>query len=432
MANSSKLMTIIRHEYMKRIKSKSFIILTLLGPLILIAYIGIISFAAYMSVGNASKKLVIFDKTHKIGAEIAALDSAKYHISSLPEDSLKAMVLRQEYDGYIVIPEDVVKVSNITVFTRGGGGISYIADLERHTGKVLQKHRLMDANYDIKVLELVEQDIKINTQKITEKGTEKDFTEIYAGIGAAMGMFVFMLMMFYGATVLRGVIDEKANRIVEILASSASPFDIMLGKVIGIGCVGLTQTLFWVILSAVMLTIISPLLGTFMQNPQTVQQAMPMMQQPKLPIGIEIPHISGWLGVGFIFYFICGYFMYSSLFAAIGSAVDQEQDAAQLQFPIMLPIMIPMFCISPIMSNPDNTFAVIMSLIPFFSPVIMMIRIAATNVPIWQVVLSGVLMIGTFFGLIWISGRIFRVGILMYGKKPSIKELFKWARVSGR
>jgi len=229
---------------------------------------------------------------------------------------------------------------------------------------------------------------------------------------------------------MRGVMEEKTNRIVEVLASSAKPYDIMMGKILGIGAMGLVQMVFWALLG----TAISMLAGTILLKLGLVDPdpaAMSAMQaNDGLPEGFTMPSISPWLGVAFVFYFLAGYFIYATLFAAVGSAVDQEQDAQQLQMPITLPIVIPILFIGNVISDPNGTLAVVMSLIPFFTPILMIVRVAAASVPLWQIVLSVILPILTFFGLVWVASRIYRIGIMSYGKKPTFRELAKWVRTT--
>lgn len=279
------------------------------------------------------------------------------------------------------------------------------------------------------MINLVEKGVNVQTNKVTKEGIEKDYAQTLAWLGYMLGFLVYGMMFMYGGLVMRGVIEEKTNRIVEVIASSARPFEIMFGKVVGIGAVGLTQVLIWLIFAALALTVAEPVASMFMDSPQEAVEGMQAMQQGgQMPAEFEIPDISPWIGVAFLFYFLAGYFIYATMFAGVGSAVDQEQDAAQLQLPVTMPIIFSIFFIFPVMSNPDGTLAVVISLIPFFTPILMVVRIAATSVPFWQIALSIALMILTFFGALWAAGKIYRVGILMTGKKPNIKDLIKWMR----
>ena len=427
---TQKILTIIKHEYLTKIRSKGFIIGTIFGPLILILIIGIPSVVTYLSMGTTEKKLAVKDYTERFGAEIVNYDKTKYYLTQASEDELSDMIVKEESDGYIVIPKDFLQSGNLFVYTRGGCGLGFLESIQNVAGKILRRQRLLDAGTDIEVIKLVEKGVNIQTQKITEKGMEKDYAEMYAILGYILGFAIYGMMFAYGSLVMRGVIEEKANRIVEVIASSAKPFEIMMGKIFGIGAVGLTQVLFWIIMAVIILVLASPVLQMFMPDAQTLTQGMKTPGSPAIPSSFEIPDISIWVGVAFIFYFLSGYFIYSTLFAAVGSAVDQEQDAAQLQTPVTLPIIIPIFFIFNIMQNPDGIVAIILSLIPFFAPILMIVRIASTNVPAWQIITSVVLIIITFLGCVWMASKIYRVGILMYGKKPKLSDLIKWIKLA--
>lgn len=428
----SKFTTIIKHEYITRVKSKGFIIGTLIGPLGIVLFIGIIALATYISVTDTpDKRIAIIDATGIFGQDIVQSEPDKFYMAKDSEQELRKQVLNGKIDGFIILDKDILKNGIATLYTSGGGTISMLSVIEKRVAKVVRHQRLIESGVDESVIRLVDKGVDIHTQKITKEGIKKDYAEIYAGLGYILGFVIYIMMLSYGGIVMRGVIEEKANRIIEIIASSAKPFDIMMGKVVGIGAVGLTQVLIWVILGMILLLVGAPVLEIFTKSSQVPgSQMIGGMQNSPLPPGFEIPPISPWLIIGFIFYFLSGYFLYATLFAAIGSAVDQESDAAQLQMPVTILIIIPMLFISVIISNPEGLIATILSLIPFFSPMLMIIRAAASDVPIWQFALSAVLMIATFFTAIWLASKIYRVGILMYGKKPSFKDLIRWVKVS--
>ena len=430
MANNSKIMTIIRHEYLTKVKSKGFIISTILGPLIILAFLGISVASSVLTQNSTEKKIAVLDRTNlKLDQKIILRDKDRFELpTTKSEDELQQQVLNEKIDGYLIIPDDFLQSAKVTVYTRGGGGIGFITLMEKHLNNIIRKERLIQNGTDTSVINMIDVSVDIGTKKITAKGTEKDYTEAYAGIGYILGFFIYIMMMLYGSLVMRSVIEEKANRIIEVIASSARPFEIMMGKVIGIGLVGMTQVTFWLVVGGILLASAGPIMMMFMPKPEVLAGGMQMAQVPQLPI--DIPRIPISLILGFIFYFIAGYFIYSTLFAAVGSAVDQESDAAQLQTPVMLPIILPMMFMPAIMANPDGPLAVILSLIPFFTPILMIVRVAATNVPFWQIALSVVLLIGTFFGALWATSKIYRVGILMYGKKPKLSDLIKWIKLA--
>lgn len=509
---NSKIFTIIVHEYITKIKSKGFIIGTFLGPFLMVAVIAVPIVAAVLSQGSTDRKIAILDKTeYNIGKEVVESDTSKYFLTSETETVMQAQILKDELDGYCLISRDIVETGTAFLFSKGGGGLGFMESIHDALRPIVMHKRLEIAGVDTSVIRLVQAGISIETRKITEQGTKKDYTEEMAIIGYFFGLVIYMLMFIYGGFVSRGVIEEKANRIVEVIASSAKPFEIMMGKVLGIGLVGLTQMIVWVVLSGAVLLAAGPIVASFVDDPNELAKGMsapgqttniPIMKEAVTkidnskaqifdgnkvifsgsienvapgdllyvknsvkgnngkykiaqinkntiildgvplkasetticsvgtPPNLDLPSISGWVILALIFYFLAGYFIYATLFAAVGSAVDQESDAAQLQMPITLPIIIPILFISVIMSNPDGAVAVVMSLIPFFSPILMIVRITATKVPIWQIAASVILMAATFFGAIWLAAKIYRVGILMYGKKPSFKDIYKWIKIA--
>jgi len=435
MKNKSKIWTIIKHEYLTKIKSKGFIIGTIAAPLGIILIYGIIIVVTIMTQNETAMKLAILDKTNEIGLELIRRDSTKFYLTDKNLQELKNDVLEEKIDGFVYIPDEFLNTGEIQVFTRGGGGLGYINLIENNSEDILIKKKLKEIGANQDLINLIDKGIKVQTKKVTEEGAKDDYSAIFAILGYIMGFVIYGLMFTYGAFVMRGVIEEKANRIVEVLASSVKPFDIMFGKVVGIGLVGLTQVLFWLVLIVILFTISGSIVSSFF-SPQDVVNTMEMAQTNPMNTNNKFLDlltnfsISPWIIVAFIFYFLAGYFIYSTLFAAVGSAVDQEQDAAQLQLPVTLPIIIPILFITNVMSDPNGTLSTILSLIPFFSPILMIARIAAAEVPLWQIGLSIFLLVITFFACLWIAAKIYRIGILMYGKKPTFKDLIKWFRLA--
>ncbi|HRP02773.1 MAG TPA: ABC transporter permease [Candidatus Kapabacteria bacterium] len=437
MNKNSKIWTIISHEYISKITSKGFIIGTLVAPLAIILIYGVIIAVTILTHDQTALKFAILDKTGEVGKELVDRDTSKFYLVSESADVLKKKVLDEELDGFVLIPESFLHDAKIEVFTRGGGGTGFTNLIEKNSYDILLDRKMKEANASPDLVNLVEKGVVVETKKVTEEGSKDDYSQIFAFLGYFMGFVIYGLMFTYGAFVMRGVIEEKANRIVEVIASSVKPFDIMFGKVVGIGAVGLTQVLFWLLILVILFAVGGTIAAQFISPQEISQQAMaasPQMQQMsdqnEMLNLIQNFSISPWLIVAFLFYFLAGYFIYSSLFAAVGSAVDQEQDAAQLQLPVSLPIIIPIMFISSVMADPNGTLATVLSLIPFFSPILMIARIAAAEVPIWQIALSVVLLTITFFACLWFAAKIYRVGILMYGKKPTFKDIIKWFRLA--
>ncbi len=424
-----KIKSIIKHEYTTRIKSKGFIISTLLGPIGFFVIMGMIALSSYLSVSESPKmKIAIIDYTHNYGKEIVRLDSVNLFLSKKSEAELREKVLKQELDGFLIIPENILDSGIVYLFTGGGGGIAFQSSIRDIVNAVVRRHRLEREGISPLVIQKIDSPVLLDARKITITGEKKEFTEVYAVLGYILGISIYILMFTYGGIVQRSVIEEKANRIIEVLASSAKPFEILLGKVIGVGALGLTQILIWLIVFGLGLYFGAPIILSFFESDIIQSSIVSNAELSDAATGLEIPTISPLLILALIFYFLAGYFLFSTIFAAIGSAVDQESDAAQIQAPISMFLVIPLLFISVVIVNPDSTLSVILSLIPFFSPTLMVIRIAASEVPLWQIIVSVMLMIISFFAAIWASAKIYRIGILIYGKKPSFKELFKWLK----
>ena len=429
MGKYNKINTIISHEYISKVKSKGFLIGTVLGPLGLVALLGIIVYIS-MSFGETSKKLAVVDNEGSIYTQLIKKDSTLYYKSEKSVDALKKELQEEKIDGYVIIPEDILDKGKASVFTGGGGGLGLISSLEDNLTSIVRVKRLERIGTDSSVIDLIRQQVTIETNKITETGeTEKDDTKAMAYLGYGLGFAMYFLVFIYGSFVSRGVIEEKSNRIIEVLASSAKPFEIMMGKVIGIGLVGLTQIIFWLLLGFALLTFGPLIFG----NPESIKTMTEMAEaqgggMASQSQGLSIPGVDLTLILGFLFYFILGYFTYATFFAGVGAAVDNEQDAAQLQLPITLPIILAIMITPQIMNNPDSTLAIVMSIIPLTSPLIMIVRIAATNVPIIEIVASIVALVGFFFFAVWVSAKIYRIGILMTGKKPKFSDLLKWIK----
>ena len=437
---NSKIMTIIAHEYTSKVKSKGFIIGTLIGPIIMLAVMVVPALVMYMSHNEASKKIAVVDNTGKFGNSLMKLNKDIYYSTNANTKQLEDSLRNKLSDGYLLINNDFVETGKALVFTLGGGGISFNEKIETDLDNLRRKEIICNSGIDTTIYNKIQSSVSINEITISKEvggKAEKSSSEFYAIIGYIVGFFIYMMMLMYGSMVMRGVIEEKANRIIEVLASSAKPFEIMFGKVVGIGLVGLTQMTFWILMSAVIFAFSGPIIQMFAPQADMMQQVGSMNMQnmsnmPQLPGGFHIPSISIWVIFAIIFFFLAGYFIYSTLFAAVGSAVDQEQDAAQLQMPISMLIIIPFLFMSAVISNPNGTLATVLSMIPFFSPMLMLARIVVTDgqLPLWQVLFSIVACIGTFILCIWGASKIYRTGILMYGKKPTIKDLIKWLRLA--
>lgn len=431
---TNKVKIVLKHEYISKVKTKAFLIGTFIAPIGLVVFFGLMIAASVLFNDTTEKKLAVLDETNKIGQILVNADTSKYYLTDKSVGELSTLTKSEKIDGYIIIKANILDSGKVPIFTQGGGGIGYVTLLEKHLSSIVRKERLERSGTSDEVIKLVDSGIELETQKITDEGVKDDKTEALAFIGYGLGFIIYILMFVYGNQIFRSVLEEKSNRIVEIILSSARPFDILLGKVLGIGLVGLTQVFAWITIAGVLLALSGQLVGLFVDiDPASLQSGMTMQDaqaQQIQSVMSNFPEISPWLIIGFVFYFLAGYFIYACLFAAVGSAVDNEQDAQQLMFPVTMPIIIPIALIPMIMQNPDSVAAVVVSLFPLFSPILMIVRIASTQVPMWQIISSVVILILSFLSIIWLTAKIYRIGILMTGKKPKFSDLVKWIKMS--
>lgn len=421
-----KILIILRREYLTRVRTKAFIISTILAPVFILALIGIPILLSFMETDRPNR-IGVQDETGTLVGRFMEIDSTRYQpLADEPIDTLRAMVLGGRIDGYILLNESHISGDADIEFLSGGkGGLSLMSDIRNDIRTVIRDERLDRANVSDTVKEIMADRPSVVSRKITETGDETTDTLGMFIVGYVMCFIIYGAMFGYGAIIMRSVIEEKTSRIIEIITSSARPFELLMGKVLGVGAVGLTQFSIWAVSSSAIMAGAGLFMARDMSPMSTAGATAAAAEAP-----FVMPEIGMGLWVAFVFFFLMGYLIYSALFAAVGSAADNETDTQQLMLPITLPIIIPMMLIGPVSSDPNSTLAVVSSLIPFFTPMLMPLRIAMTDVPLWQLGSSVVLMAGTFTGLIWLSARIYRVGILMYGKKASFKEMAKWIRYS--
>lgn len=431
----NKTAIIARSEYLRRVKSKMFLVSTFLAPVMLLALFGVSVAVALLTQEGEAREVAILDETGVLGERLAASLPENYTatVEAAPLDSLRARVERGALDGYFVLPAGLLTGdAGAAFYSSGGGGFSSQIRLESAVGDVVRRARLEAAGAPPDLLDAAESEVPVRMVAFTDEGEAADATWLYAGLGYVMGFVIYIAMFVYGAMVMRGVIEEKTNRIVEIVASSARPFELMMGKVLGIGAVGLTQFVLWIVLALAGLAVFGAVLGG-MVDPASLAGADAAAGAEELPFDPSLLSLSSVpfsLVVYFLLFFLGGYLLYGSLFAAIGSAVEQESDAQSLQMPILIPVILPALFLPFIADNPDAPASVILSLVPFFSPILMVVRAAATDVPFWQMALSLALLALAFVGTIWLASRIYRVGILMYGKKATFRDLARWVRTA--
>ncbi len=426
-----KIWIILKSEFKRRVTSKAFILTTLLGPLALIGFMVIVAIITVSAMTGDTRTVAIVDDTGVLLERLLDQenDSHTFVAADAPIDSVRQRVLRGEYDGYLVLPAALLTgESRATYYAVEGGGSTLENFLENRIERALEEHRMSEQNVAPEVLEILKTNVSVSNVKLSETGEEAGSSEFYALLGIIMGMLIYMAMLIYGTVVMYGVIEEKTTRVVEVIVSSVRPFQLLMGKVLGIGAMGLVQMTVWAGLILAGVTFAGSVISLFldpaaMSLPETASQ-----QEMLAQAGLSLPSLSAGIFVWFVLFFLLGYLLYAGLFATVGAMVEQQQDTQSLVLPVMLPIILSIIFIQPIVESPNSPLAVALSLIPLTSPVPMVVRLAVTDVPFWEVLLSFALLIGGFVGTIWLSSRIYRVGILMYGKKASFKDLVRWFR----
>jgi len=432
----SKISLIIKREYTTRVMKKSFILLTFLTPLLMTGMIGLIIWLGSIK-DDKIKNIVVIDETHLYSKVLKSNEVYTFQfINDKVENVRKKNTDNDQFTALLYISGNLKDNQNaVTLYSEKQVNVELKGYISGLLNKYIEEQKL--AEYNIPNLkEMVDKshtDIDLKTIKWGENGKDKvGSAELALIIGMITAMIIYMFIIIYGAQVMQGVVQEKTNRIVEVIISSVKPFELMMGKIIGIALVGLTQFLMWVVLTVLLVGIGTSVLGlnidaNSVQQMQQMQHSAPMpseMQNILVALaGLNYVQIVGL----FIVYFLGGYLLYASLFAAVGSAVDNETDTQQFSLPIMLPIIFAVYAGIFSAQNPDGPLAFWCSMIPFTSPIVMMVRLPF-DVPAWQIILSISILILSFIGTTWMAGKIYRTGILMYGKKTTWKEMWKWLK----
>ena len=430
---------IIKREYLTKVKNKSFIIMTFLSPLIFIILIAVV---AYLSEMNSDKVRVIsvLDESGLIKNIFENTDHTSYN--KLEDMSLEdAKILVKEINGYGLLyigdaSEGEIDLKHITFYSEESPSITLISALENKIQTELTLQNRIKEKIDIEKLEASKVTININQESFQGEKTSKVDSVVKLVFGGAAGYLLFMFIIIYGNMIMRSVIEEKTSRIIEVIISSVKPVQLMLGKIIGTSLAGITQFVIWLILVGVLMTVVSLILGIDLAQMQTPQQQMLNQAMANPEANFEVQNIVvaffnlplANLIIAFILFFIGGYLLYSSLYAAIGAAVDNETDTQQFMLPIIMPLILAVYIgIFTVIEDPHGTVSTVFSFIPLTSPVVMLMRIPF-GVPIWQQALSIFILVGSFMFTVWFAAKIYRVGILMYGKKPTYRELIKWIK----
>jgi len=420
----NKTFLIIKREFLVRVKKKSFIIMTLLAPILMASLIIV---PVLVTDSGQQKRLIgIYENTTSFAKEIE--DSENIHFTVFDNMQMDEFIKDPEGSNYYAL----LKIENdsYSIYSNQQVALNLRKSIEKQLEQISERNKLKQAGINLEIIEQAKTNINIETKIITSEGnTTSSSTEASIGIGFITGILIYMFIFMYGTMVMRGVIEEKTNRIVEIIISSVKPFQLMIGKILGVALVGLTQFILWIVLTIIISSIAEIIFfdtTEITNNLDSVDQSVILNEFTRLTGGINLMLIF----VSFLFYFLFGYLMYSALFAAVGSAVDAEADTQQFMLPITIPLIFSFILIQPVMDNPDGILAFWLSIIPLTSPIIMMARLPF-GVESWQLLLSMILLILGFIFTTFIAGKIYRTGILMYGKKISYKELWKWLTYKG-
>lgn len=443
-----KTFTIIKREYLSRVKKKSFVVMTILGPLLMASLM--IAPVVVMRLSDKTEEVGIVDDSGLFHYRFTDGNNVRFTSLEIGVDQAIALMQEDKFDAILHIPEIAFESpASLRLFSTRATNMNTKLYVENILKQEFEGLKLGAEGIDPEVLRRVETPIHIHAIRIRADGMEQtDHPEISMALGFVSGILIYLFIFLFGSQVLRGVLEEKTSRIVEIIVSSVRPFQLMMGKIVGVGLVGLTQFLIWILLTFAIVGTVRASMPEWFQftpdeqvfvtggqvlNPQELQVQRDMVQQHNTQAGQIMQGLASInfpvMILSFIFFFLGGYLLYGALFAAIGAAVDNEADTQQFMLPVTIPLLFAFIMAQMVMSNPSGPVAMWLSMIPLTSPVIMMVRIPF-GVPWTEVILSALLLIAGFVLTTWLASRIYRTGILMYGKKISYAELWKWIRHS--
>ena len=434
----NKIGLIIKREYLTRVKKRSFIIMTFLGPL-LMAALYIIPILLALRGDNEKRTIAVVDQSHWFEQQLIQSERQTFiPLGDISIDSTKRLVQEGKYDIALFIPATELNLpSSAVVYSMKQVPMNVEDHIREIMKNEIQVQKLLASGVDPDILEQIKTEVNLSVIRMDEGGGEKEtFTEIQLLLGMVLALLIYLFIMLFGGQVMQGVMEEKSNRIVEIIVSSVKPFQLMMGKIIGVSLVALTQFLMWILLTGAIYLGFSAAVG--ISNPQAISAGTVMTQQISNSNIMDNEGVQNIVNIvrsidfgailtGFLIFFVLGYLLYATLFAAIGAIVENNTDSQQFTLPVTVPLIIGILTAVYIVNNPDGSLALWMSMIPFTSPIVMMVRIPF-GVPIWQVAVSALILLGTFIGMTWVAAKIYRTGILMYGKQLSYKEIFKWLK----
>ncbi len=439
----NKTLLIIQREYLTRVRKKSFIIMTILGPVLIAAMIILPAMLSEWA-ETEEKRVAVLDETGIYFEKFKDQEKITFYHVYDGLDAEKESTLYEQGDLLLYIPKTQLNLPvNAELFSTKQPGLNVTSYIKSVMKTVIENEKLKAQGIDPEVIKSAQAEINLSTIRVEEDGVEKkSYTEVEVGLAIFAGIMIYFFIFMFGAQVLKGVMEEKSNRIVEVIISSVKPFQLMMGKIIGIALVGLTQFLLWIILTGFFLVIFQAGFGgdmtTGMQAMGPQNQVISAEQTESLMSNNQMAMVTEIIGsinlqamiLSFIFYFLGGYLLYASLFAAIGGAVDHEADSQQFMLPVSIPLIFAVMMSGVIVNQPDSALSIWLSMIPFTSPITMMMRIPF-GVPYWEIFLSAFILILGFVGTTWLAGKIYRTGILMYGQKVNYAILWKWLRHKG-
>ncbi len=435
----NKLKLIIRREFLAKVKNKSFIVMTVLSPLLMV---GLVMLIFYLNEKNSEdiRTIAIVDESNLIAKVFKDTESTKYIDLTLLGIEEARKQTKEFYYGVLYIPksDDLINLSEgISFYSEDAPSLDLLNSIENKLGNRIRDLKIEQLHFDIVQLKSTETNVEIATENFLGEKSSKIGSLLRMAAGGGFGYLIFMFIIIYGTSVMRSVIEEKTSRIIEVIISSVKPFQLMLGKIIGNALAGVLQFIIWMISAGLLMFAITSFFGMDptdsgiamgQMNPEVMQQVqesatsdlhLALQEMKNLPILT--------IFFSFIVYFLGGYLIYSSIYAAIGAAVDSETDTQQFMMPVLMPLIIAIYVGFSVIGNPHGPVAIGFSLFPLTSPIVMLMRIPF-GVPWWQIATSMALLIITFIAMVWFAAKIYRVGILMYGKKPSYKEIYKWLK----
>lgn len=431
---------IIGREFNERVRKKSFIITTLLMPLLMIALMVAPALIMEYSQGD-EKQIAVIDESGLVAQHLEGSDAIRFVQINSPVEEVRRNM--GDYFGVLHIGSDILNDSSVQLYANSSTSLTLETEIVSQLNSILESEKLK--RYEIENLEQIMAEVDTHIKMQTFRNDKSDEEQagsssiVATALGYILGFVLYMFLLLYGAMVMQSVIEEKNNRVLEVMVSSVRPFQLMMGKILGVASVAVLQVVIWGVLIIGVSALVVPQLlpSDVMAATEAMQQGVPDAAamadlDPEMLQAVTAMTDVGYIGKVFgclVLFILGGFLLYSAMFAAIGSAVDNVQDAQQLQTPVTLPIILALLMMLAVINDPNSSVAFWFSIIPFTSPIVMIARIPY-DIPMWEVVLSLVVLYASFMVMVWLAAKVYRVGIFMYGKKPSLKELWKWMRYS--